>query len=214
MLRNYFLINLVLVVIILLLGYGLYSAITHPLEMPSAPVAEEEAGKKAGTGRAVEKPPDENSFRIISEMDIFRPSRSAPASGPENTPVISVPGSTPRLFGTVILDDDKTAILEDPDTKKTKAYRINESIAGFVIADILKNRVVLLRNGEKVEVKLREDKGIRPPRRPAYNRRPARRLQRRMQKRNPPPQPLLPPGEPSPRRSMMEGEDEGRYAAN
>ncbi|NOZ68960.1 MAG: hypothetical protein GXP46_06890 [Deferribacteres bacterium] len=214
MLRNYFLINLVLVIIILFLGYSLYSAVTRPLEMPSAPAAEGEAGKEAGTGRPVEKPLNENSFRIISRMDIFRPSRSAPALELKKTPEVFVSKGTPRLFGTVILDNDKTAILEDPDTKKTKAYRINESVAGFVIADIMKNRVVLLRNGEKVEVKLREDKGIRPPRRPAYNR-PPRRQQRRMQKRNPPPpQPPLPPGELPRKRGMVEGVDEGKYAAN
>ncbi len=211
MLRNYFLINLVLVIIILFLGYRLYSAVMHPLEMPSAPAADREVKKEAGP-KPVEKTLNENSFRIISRMDIFRPSRSAPASEPKNAPVISGHKSTPRLFGTVILDDDKTAILEDPDTRKTKAYRINESVGGFVIADILKNRVVLLRNGEKIEVKLRQDKGMPPPRRPAYNR-PAR--QRRMQKRNPPPRPPLPSGgELPPRKGMMEREDDGEYAAN
>ncbi len=211
MLRNYFLINLILVIIIVFLGFRLYSAVTHPLDIPSAP-AEKQEIKKDVRAKAEEKIMNEKPFRIISEMDIFRPSRSAPASEVKNRPVISVSKNTPRLFGTVILDNDKTAILENPDTRKTKTYRINESVAGFIIADILEDKVVLLRNGEKVEVRLREDKGIRPVRRrPAYNR-PAR--QRRIQSRNPVSKPRLPAGELRRRRSMNESETDGAYVAH
>ena len=48
--------------------------------------------------------------------------------------------------------------------KKTKSYRINDLIAGFVISEILKDKVVLLSGVDKIEIKLREDKGIKAPR--------------------------------------------------
>jgi type II secretory pathway component PulC len=60
-------------------------------------------------------------------------------------------------------------------------YKLNESLGDYVVSEILKDRVILLWNGEKVEVKLREDKGVRPT--PVAQVQRTQQLQRQQQKR-------------------------------
>jgi type II secretory pathway component PulC len=118
---------------------------------------------------------NDSAFDNISKLDLFRPSRSAPVISKvkkEEKPPLKDP---PKLFGTVILGDNKTAILEDPDSKTTKVYRLDDSIAGYKISEILEDKIVLSRDGDKVEVRLRDDKGIKPPRRKPKARASARR---------------------------------------
>jgi hypothetical protein len=179
MIRNYFLLNLLLIFIIGGLGNKLYHVIKYTEEIPD----------EAGTGEVrkedivqvhADKVLDENAFEPISVLDLFRPSRSAPSV--ENKAAEKPPlPNPPKLFGTVILNNNKTAILEQSDTKMTKVYRINDTISGYTILEIHEDKVVLLGNDEKVEVRLRDDKGVQAPNRPII--RPPT---------IPPPQPLQP----------------------
>lgn len=165
MLRNYFLLNLLLALIIVGLGLELYDVISHPLQMPSEAVAEDIQRRSVDfTDRG--KVINESDFDAISRLDLFRPSRTASLKNDKKTdlPPLKPP---PKLFGTVILNGNKTAILQDSDTRSTKVYRINEFVSGYKVIDILEDRVILLANEDKVEVKLREDKGITSPSRSA-----------------------------------------------
>jgi type II secretory pathway component PulC len=158
MFRNYFLINLLLIVITVFLGIKLYKVLAYSIDIPTEP-SEKKIEKKIKV-KHKDKALKEASFEIISKQDLFRPSRLAPQKDEGKTERAS-PINPPRLFGTIILHDEKTAILEDPDTKLTKTYRINDSVAGFVISEIMEDKVVLLRDGERSEVRLRgEKKGI------------------------------------------------------
>ena len=102
----------------------------------------------------------EEVFQAIVLKDIFRPSRTEPKPEEIVKPGITLP--PPKLFGTIIMGDEKTAILEDPATKISKIYRINESVGGFVITNIQKDKVILTRDNEITEVYLREIKAFRP----------------------------------------------------
>ncbi|MBI5739486.1 MAG: hypothetical protein HZA16_02095 [Nitrospirae bacterium] len=168
-LRNYFLINLVLLVGIVFLGVEFYEIYFRkmdiPLEAPAGP-----AGKEV---KAVEDGPlplDPAPFQVISELDIFRPTRSPYK---EEAAQQAVPKIPPRLFGTIILGSEKTAILEDPNSKSTRIYRINEKIGGFLVSEILEDKVVLTWDGEKSEVRLREEKKGLPPVKPVAAQPPA-----------------------------------------
>ncbi|HDH13197.1 MAG TPA: hypothetical protein ENG83_13540 [Nitrospirae bacterium] len=174
MLRNYFLINVVLIIIIGFLSIKLYKTIEYSVDIPTEATGER-VEKKIEVKRK-NKDTAESSFDVISKLDLFRPSRSAPQKN-KKTAVKASPEKPPRLFGTIILNNEKTAILENPNTKTTKTYRINDSIAGFTVSEILEDRVVLLRDGESIEVRLwDEKKGIaskikrRPPRRTSKRR--------------------------------------------
>ena len=180
MLRNYFVINIVLIIIIAVLGLKLYKVVAYSIEIPA------EAGVKHSREERVDIKRVNNNmkgklFQVISEMDLFRPSR---------TPILSTDASKPqtlkdppKLFGTILLNNKRTAILEDPETKTTRNYHVNDSVAGYVIADILEDKVVFFTNGDKVEVRLRDNKGVKPSRRPKYNPPARQRNQKRVPKR-------------------------------
>ncbi len=175
MIRNYFLINLLLITIICFLGIELYKVIDRTVEIPTINSVEKYAeGKKKKDEKRRDKKSNYPSFNVIAKKDLFRPSRTAPlaVSAKAEKPL---PKNTPKLFGTIILNDLKTAILEDSDTKTTKNYQINDSISGYVVSEIHENKVVLLFNDEKVEIKLRDSKGIKPKRR--SRRKPSNRSQ-------------------------------------
>ncbi|MBI5409233.1 MAG: hypothetical protein HZA14_07695 [Nitrospirae bacterium] len=178
--RNYFLVNLLLVAVIGFLSVKLYKAVTYTMELPAVPAARQKM-KEGGPEKQEAPALNEASFQVISTMDLFRPMRS-PA------PLITTPQQTaskipPRLFGTVILNYERTALLEDPGTKTTRTYRVNDSVGGFTVTDIQEDRVVLTSDGEKVEVRLREEKkGLPTVRQPQMPVRP-----------QPPMQPQTPP---------------------
>lgn len=169
MLRNYLPINLLLLIVIALLGLKLFAVASHTVAIPVA-LSKNQKERKVKPIRRPEKIDNEASYSVISKLDLFRPSRSV--AGKKKVRVgKAAPKDHPKLFGTVILDGYKSAILEDPVTKSTKTYSVNDSIAGYLISDILEDKVVLTRGGEPYEVKLRENKGIiTPPKRTAVNR--------------------------------------------
>ena len=185
MFRNYFLINIILVIIISFLGVKLIGALVYTIDVPSelAPRKVEKeikAGDKSRVNKTVRL---RSSFDSISKMDLFRPSRSASKAPPKISGNTSVK-NPPRLFGTVIMNNNKTAILENPSTKTTKTYRINDSVAGFVVSEILEDRVVLLKGGSKIEVRLRDEKkGITSKVKTPAKRKPPRRIKNRKTER-------------------------------
>lgn len=168
MVRNYFLINLLLILMISVLGFKFYKVATDRVTLPSIPAAQEKQ-TRAPSVKHAERSVNVASFNVISELDLFTPSRS-PAEIKEVKAEKGPPKDPPKLFGTIILNELKTAILEDPDTKSTKNYSINDTVAGYVISDILQDKVVFQKDGESFEVKLRENKGIAPPKRRSVNR--------------------------------------------
>lgn len=168
MLRNYFLINLLLVLIIGILGYKLYGILSQPEEIPSEATVRE-LPKDQGTAGMQEPPLSDSAFDNIAKLDLFRPSRTPSGKeGKKSEPAVLK--EPPKLFGTVILNDTRTAIIEDPESGRTKVYRLDDTFSGYRISEIYENRVVLSRDGDKVEVKLRDDKGIQPvPRQPGIS---------------------------------------------
>jgi len=161
MIRNYFLLNLLLIAIIGVLGNKFYHVLKYSAEMP-AEAGEGEVRKEDMPGGYKVKGIDESIFETISAHDLFRPSRTAPLVEKKGAEKPQLP-PPPKLFGTVILNENKTAILEQPDTKTTKVFRINDTVSGYKVLEIYEDKVVLLGNDERVEVRLRDDKGVQAP---------------------------------------------------
>lgn len=164
--RNYFLINLLLLAVIGALGFRFYKVWTSPVEMAFHDVKKdfkeekkEVIEKKAETKNDLKL--NEPDYNVIVQKDLFRPSRSIPPVVQENAEQF-IP--SPKLYGTIITNKEKGAILEDPISKTKNFYRINDAIAGFSILDIQEDKVVLLRGEKRTEVKLREIKTITLPR--------------------------------------------------
>ena len=159
MLRNYFFINIVLIIVAGLLGLKLYGAIfKHQEIFPKLDTDVVKKDKKKSAG--IDTRPRGGNFDIIKTKNLFNPERTAP----EEESVVSTValGNPPKLFGTIILNNERTAILEDPDSKKTGNYRVNDKVAGFTISEIQEDKVILSSGSDKVTVRLRENKGIVP----------------------------------------------------
>lgn len=179
--RSLFLINVILFTIIGLLGIKLYNTWNHSLEVPAISAQEK---PKAGKKRTISKREhilNETSYQIIVDKDLFRPSRTPIKENAQTATPLS-PKDRPKLFGTMIMDSRKFAILEDPSTKASKIYYINDSFSGFTVSEILEDKVILKRGGESFEVKLREKKDIKlpkPPKKAPKKRTPPRRTRPR-----------------------------------
>lgn len=184
--KGYFLINLALSALVIFLAFRLYGVWAIPVEEVHPPQKKAHSGKGNAETPQVKK--DVEVYQEIVQKDLFRPSRTESKSEAKSG---LPPTPPPKFFGTMIMDNDKIAILEDPTTKKRKAYRVKEHIGDFVISDIEKNKVILLRGEEKVMVNLREIKIISPPSRPGL-------IQPRTAPRPIPPPSQKPPVSPAP----------------
>jgi hypothetical protein len=155
-------VNLLLIIIISILGVRLYKAWIRPLELPiEASQEQEDKEDMQETKKVEEKRLDASYYDIISQKDLFRPSRSGISGTSAGIPLS--PKDMPKLFGTIITAGEKSALLEDPTTRKTRLYHVNDVLAGFIVYDIQEEKVVLSKEGRLIEVSLREDKGIKPP---------------------------------------------------
>jgi hypothetical protein len=165
------------------LGLKLYKVWVQSSELPVEQSQQVQPEKKTAREKQLpERKPkraDRTAYDVIAQNDLFRPSRSA--SEQKDSPTQVSTKEKPILFGTIIMDNEKSAILEDPTTKVTKLYKINDSLAGYTVEEIQEDKVVLLKDGNPVEVKLRAEKDIKMPvqKRPAVQRRrPTRRTPR------------------------------------
>jgi type II secretory pathway component PulC len=177
MIRNYYLLNVFLAFIITLLGVHLYKVLAEPLEIPTGP---EPATSRIRADRinATVSHGTDSSFDVIVSQNLFHPSRSSI----QKTPDVSKPvlrNEIPQLFGTIIMSDKKMAILEDRSSKKSSLYGVHDSVSGFLVAQIMENKVILRKGGEKIEVNLREDKKISRPKRTQGRKRAVRNARKR-----------------------------------
>ncbi len=197
MLRNYFLINLILLIIVGMLGFRFYKTWAKPVDIPTQGVKQSaQKDKKAVEGKAVEEKKEaglnEALYNVIVQKDLFRFSRSAPQVEDIPPQFFTNP---PKLFGTIIMGNEKSALLEDPNTKTTRLYRVNDSFVGFTVSDIQENKVVLTRGDKTLEVKLREIKTVTMPRQQPF---PPQQFQRPIPQTVPQPFPQPVPQQPQP----------------
>ena len=184
MLRNYFLINLILLIIVGMLGLRLYKTWVKPLDIaaqktPQQTQKDKNISEDKKTEEKKELSFNEKVYNVIVQNDLFRPSRSAPQVEEISLQFFANP---PKLYGTIIMGNDKSAILEDPNTKTTRLYSLNDLFGGFTISDIQDNKVVLSRGDKSIEVKLREIKTITAPRQQPFMPQPQVRPQGSLQR--------------------------------
>ncbi|MEJ1159972.1 hypothetical protein [Prosthecomicrobium sp. N25] len=97
------------------------------------------------------------------ERPLFSPSRRAPAAPPApdvQPAAVPVPVAEPvqppaaQLMGVVIGGDMRMAVFAD--NGRTLTVRQGEEIEGWTIADVQRRAIVLERDGETLELKLRD----------------------------------------------------------
>jgi len=190
-LKRYFLINLTLSCLAIFLVFRLYEIWNTPIEEVSPP--QKKTDSKKGNVESAEVKKDIGSYQIIVQKDLFRPSRTE--YKPDIAKATLPPSPPPKLFGVLIMENNKIAILEEPSSKRRKNYHSGDTIGDFIVSEIEKDKVILLRGEEKVVVSLREIKTISPPaRQGAVPQRPAQRpITPQRPPASPTPAPTLPP---------------------
>jgi type II secretory pathway component PulC len=101
------------------------------------------------------------AYDVIASRNLFDPNRSDAknlAAIVETLP----PASTLLLHGVVIGEDTRHAYLEDPATKRIVDYKIGDNLAGGQVQQIEPDRVVIMRAGGPIEVRLHDANRSRP----------------------------------------------------
>lgn len=155
---KYFLINLFLAALVLFLIFKLYGIWTTPMGEVHPPLKKIDLEKEKVDIAEAKK--DKRDYQEIVQKDLFRPSRTEfkpedTKTGPSSPP--------PMLFGTMIMDNDRIAIIQDPVTKRSKVYRLKDRVGDLIVSEIEKDKIIFLRGEEKVVVGLRETKIISMP---------------------------------------------------
>lgn len=99
-----------------------------------------------------------SDYLIISEQNIFHPERKVMSESAEK----GLPPPELVLFGTIITDGFAAAYIEDKSSpystpgrgKRQRVLKKGNSISGFVLQEILKDRIILARGDEKLVVTL------------------------------------------------------------
>ncbi len=119
-----------------------------------------------------------SAYDIIADRDMFRPNRmrlvvlnSKPRVVPKTVqpPQVQAPPPPPKpvpklnLIGTVLLNDSKAAIIENIGAgQRANYYKIGDSIEGFVIGDIQKESVMLMRGSETMNIVMNQMSSNQP----------------------------------------------------
>lgn len=158
MFRNYFFINIILILIVSFLGLRFYKALIYKKDNP-VNITVTKAGPENIKAVSEDKGIDKESLKVITEKDIFRSSRTSSLAVTNVMP----PQNPPTLFGTIIVGVEKTALLKEDAGNTARMYRLNESVSGYLIVDIQDDKVLLSAGGQTIVVKLRGKKGANMP---------------------------------------------------
>ncbi|MBI3779465.1 MAG: hypothetical protein HY278_00105 [candidate division NC10 bacterium] len=92
-------------------------------------------------------------FDVIMEKNPFKqPPPILPQRLGLQQPV-PAPVPLPTLVGTILVDEERRAIVSDKD--KQQIYAVNQEVAGGVITEIREDRIMYKRGGESVEIFLK-----------------------------------------------------------
>lgn len=148
--RRYLFISIGLAAIAIVLGVKLFEIwLSAPAEISYEDAALKPTERTIPTGQI----PSPSDYQAIIEKDLFRPSRTKPASV-----VVEVkPAPRFNLYGVIMVGEKKRAILgSDEPLRKPQSFKIGDVvIEGYTVADILRDRVILKRGAEQLEIALK-----------------------------------------------------------
>jgi hypothetical protein len=130
---------------------------TIAISLPRAKPAAILSGQPASTPLNV-SPAD---YAVISDQNLFHPERRIP---PEKQPEKVIPRPDLFLYGTLITDEGSFAFIEDRKTpystvgrgKRQTTLKKGDSLQGYVLREVLADRIVLVKGDDRVVVMLND----------------------------------------------------------
>ncbi len=154
-------INLVLAVFAVFFGlkaYGVWSE--GEKSFSEAPLIEKPSSRPKK--RIVKKrAPPESAYSVVVERTLFSPERVSPdlrEGDPEAKEIkdLKVSGKRFFLYGVILTDDYKAALITDPEVKrgkkKQKWVMVGDTVGGFSVAGIKKDRIILAQGAMEHEI--------------------------------------------------------------
>ncbi len=159
LLRNINLINIMLAAaIIFFADYMVLPFFDMGIRVTSPSVNKTTSQDQAAAEKpAEEKTPSPSDYMIIAEQNVFHPDRKIPVAKAEGPPL---PKPEFVLYGTLMSGDLNVAYMEDKKSpqstpgreKRQTALRIGDSMSGFTLKEINRDRVVMVKGEENVVV--------------------------------------------------------------
>jgi len=164
--RLLLLLNVVLILVAGALAVRLYQTWNSPRPLPSAkpPAAAGRSAEVAAETPAARLPLD--AYAVVAGRNVFSPDRTEvqpPAPPPQSKAAAARPAPRPLLHGVVLQHEGSLAYLEDPRTRRVHGYQVGDLIGDGRVAEILADRVVISRAGERIEVLLRDPSKPKAP---------------------------------------------------
>ncbi len=146
--RHITIINVILAILLVAAGGGLFWNIYHSRPAP----VEEEAAPLVEALQTAPTPPPDSYYEIIVSRNLWREKFAAPAVQlPPTPPPPAVPPPQLRLVGTSVRRNPakSSAIIEDVVQRVTKIYKTGDVVAGATVVEIKRNLVVLTHLGSE-----------------------------------------------------------------
>lgn len=162
-LRNVNVINIILALMLLFLIVTMGSSdedirikppeVNKPVAQEAAPAAKTEENQN----------PFPTDYSVIAEQNLFHPDRKIPV---ETVAAAPLPVPDFVLYGTLISDDLRVAYMEDKKSPQSTPGRPNrqsplhqgESLSGYIVKEIDKDKVTMVRGDESLVVNLEDAK--------------------------------------------------------
>lgn len=126
------------------------------------------------------------AYASVTERPLFRPQRKPPdavaGAGPSLDPQAAVDLTGVDLSAVVISPSVVSAWVRDNQAQGLRRVRLGDELEGWAVKDILGDRVVLERQGERNELLLRDFSQVPPPATPPPRARPTPAAQRMPQR--------------------------------
>jgi hypothetical protein len=194
LLKNCSLLNLVLLIAVVVLAYHIVPSLLH-VQSRIVPPKGTKPVAEPYKNSATDSNPVPVDFSIITEQNLFHPSRKAVEETGNEQPL---PTPDIVLYGTLIMDNLTAAYVQDRKSTSSTPGRENrqrllkkgDTISGFVLKEVGEDRIVLVRGDERMIVSLNEKKNRKAAEaslQPADSRRAATAV---------PPLPVMPPSAP------------------
>lgn len=163
MFSKIWLINLILAVGVIFFGINAVGIWSENDKKPAKSQATQKASSRSVKKIAPKKLPPESAYKVVVERPLFSPDRAMPEEveeppEAEEKKELKVAGRKIVLYGVIIMDDMKTALIANPapraGAKQSIWVKVGDAVGDFKVTGIKKETIILAEGAKKHEILL------------------------------------------------------------